>query len=101
MKPVTPGVFRSSYQVSSSSIHANQHVPREDLLRHLVPLPLLDFDFFLGGNHDFENTIAHIPGLDLAFDGFLDLVFVAGIGVQHVPVPLGPLRPAHPFRPRA
>src|SRR5690606_1048686 len=67
-------------------LHADEHIPGEDLALDSLSLPILDFDLFLGRNHDLEDPIAHVECLDTAFDGLLDLVFISRVRVQHVPL---------------
>lgn len=49
---------------------------------------MLDLDFVLGGDEDFEDFVGLAEGGDTLAQGFGDAGFVAGIGVDDVPTAL-------------
>ena len=72
-------------------LHPHQHVAGEDLRLHRVALAVPDLDLVLGRHHDLVDPVAQIERLDAGLDRLLDLVLVAGVGVQDVPLTFGRL----------
>jgi hypothetical protein len=73
-------VLRSAYH-----LHSDQNVARKGLSLNAVALTVADFDLFLGRNDDLIDTLAQIESIYTGFDGFLDFILIAGVGVQDVP----------------
>src|SRR2546426_9447075 len=69
--------------------HLDEHIAREHLLLHRVPLAVLDLDLFLGGHENLEDLVAHVHRVDAMLEVRLHLVLVARIRVDHVPAPAG------------
>src|SRR5690606_24878921 len=67
--------------------HLHQHVAGEDLAGHDPLLAVPEVDLFLGGDEDPEDLVLHPHRLHPALEIGLDLVLVAGIGVDDVPGP--------------
>src|ERR687885_400735 len=68
--------------------HLNQDIAWKDLLLHSATLAVFDFNFLLGGNDHAENLVLHLHRVDAMLQILLDLVLVARVGVNHVPVRL-------------
>src|SRR5439155_7392720 len=64
----------------------------EHLLLHRKTLAVLDLDLLLGRHEDLEDLVLHVQRGDAVLEVRLDLVLVAGIGVDDVPPPLALLR---------
>src|SRR4029450_6818991 len=68
-------------------VHADQQVAREDLAGDDLLLAALDLHDVFHGDHDLEDPLLHVHGGDAALEVGLDLVLVAGVGVDNAPVP--------------
>src|SRR5215212_3156153 len=68
-------------------VHADQQVAGEDLARDDLLLAALDLHDVFHGDHDLEDPLLHVHRGDAALEVGLDLVLVAGVGVDDVPVP--------------
>src|SRR5215213_6718927 len=68
-------------------VHADQQVAREDLAGDDLLLAALDLHDVFHGDHDLEDPLLHVHRGDAALEVGLDLVLVAGVGVDDVPVP--------------
>jgi hypothetical protein len=66
--------------------HLDEHVAREDLLLDRPPLAVLDLDLLLGGDHHLEDLVLDAHRLDAVLEVGLDLVLIAGVGVNDVPL---------------
>src|SRR5215207_9401603 len=71
--------------------HLDQDVARVDLLLDRMALPLANLDLILHGDEDLEDLVLHAHGLDAVLEVGLDLVLVAGVGVDDVPALVGAL----------
>ena len=69
-------------------VHADQDVAGDADAVDDLALSVLDLNDFLHRNLDFEDVIFHVQGLDAGLKVGLDAVFVAGVGVDDVPVTL-------------
>jgi hypothetical protein len=69
-------------------VHADQHVTGDADAVDDLALSVLDLNDFFHRNLDFEDVIFHVQGLDAGLKVGLDAVFVAGVGVDDVPVTL-------------
>ncbi len=69
-------------------VHPDQDVTRDADAVDDLALSVLDLNDFLHRNLDLEDVIFHVQGLDAGFKVGLDAVFVAGVGVDDVPVTL-------------
>src|SRR5918996_1175895 len=68
-------------------VHADQQVAGEDLAGDDLLLAALDLHDVFHGDHDLEDPLLHVHRGDAALEVGLDLVLVAGVGVDDVPVP--------------
>src|SRR5918999_4780166 len=68
-------------------VHADQQVAGEDLAGDDLLLAALDLHDVFHGDDDLEDLLLHVHRGDAALEVGLDLVLVAGIGVDDVPVP--------------
>src|SRR5215204_1683273 len=68
-------------------VHADEQVAGEDLARDDLLLAALDLHDVFHGDHDLEDPLLHVHRGDAALEVGLDLVLVAGVGVDDVPVP--------------
>src|SRR5215211_659889 len=68
-------------------VHADQQVAGEDLAGDDLLLAALDLHDVFHGNHDLEDPLLHVHRGDAALEVGLDLVLVARVGVDDVPVP--------------
>src|SRR5215203_1155671 len=68
-------------------VHADPQVAGEDLARDDLLLAALDLHDVFHGDHDLEDPLLHVHRGDAALEVGLDLVLVAGVGVDDVPVP--------------
>src|SRR5512132_245712 len=68
-------------------VHADQQVAWEDLAGDDLLLASLDLHDVFHGDDDLEDPLLHVHRGDAALEIGLDLVLVAGIGVDDVPVP--------------
>ena len=73
---------------SIRQVHADQDVAGNADAVDDLALGVLDLHDFFHGNLDFEDVIFHVQGLDAGLKVCLDAVFVAGVGVDDVPVTL-------------
>ena len=71
--------------------HLDQHVAGEDLAVHGLALAVLDLDLLLDRDEDLEDLVLHAHRLDAVLEVGLDLVLVARVGVDHVPLLRGAL----------
>src|SRR5919109_1927866 len=71
-------------------VHADQQVPGEDLAGDDLLLAALDLHDVFHGDDDLEDLLLHVHRGDAALEVRLDLVLVACVGVDHVPVPKAP-----------
>src|SRR5438034_298433 len=69
--------------------HLDEHIAREHLLLHRVPLAVLDLDLFLRRHQFLEGLVAHVHRVDAMLEVRLHLVFIARIRVDHIPAPAG------------
>ena len=69
--------------------HLDEDVARIDLLLDGVPLALADLDLVLHRDEHLEDLVLHAHRLDAVLEVRLDLVLVAGVGVDDVPALLG------------
>src|SRR6266511_4309261 len=68
-------------------VHADQQVAGEDLAGDDLLLAALDLHDVFHGDDDLEDLLLHVHRGDAALEVGLDLVLVARVGVDHVPVP--------------
>src|SRR5215207_3634112 len=68
-------------------VHADQQVAGEDLAGDDLLLAALDLHDVFHGDHDLEDPLLHVHRGDAALEVGLDLVLVARVGVDDVPVP--------------
>ena len=69
--------------------HFDQHVAGEELFFDGFFLAVMNFDLVLGGDQQLKHLVFQIHGFDPGGEGEGDFVFVAGVGVDNVPVSLG------------
>src|SRR5215218_8703621 len=67
-------------------VHADQQVAGKDLAGDDLLLAALDLHDVFHGDHDLEDPLLHVHRGDAALEVGLDLVLVAGVGVDDVPV---------------
>src|SRR5919201_79467 len=68
-------------------VHADQQVAGEDLAGDDLLLAALDLHDVFHGDDDLEDLLLHVHRGDAALEVRLELVLVARVGVDHVPVP--------------
>src|SRR6266849_4591037 len=69
--------------------HAHQDVAGEDSLLHVAALAVLDLDLVLHRDEHLQDLVLHVHGLDPLLEVLLDLLLVAGVRVDDVPLRLG------------
>src|SRR3989344_2111147 len=75
-----PGIFRED--------HVDKHIPRIDLFLYHGPLAVLHADLLFLGNGNAEYLIVHGERIHALFQIARHRVFVAGIGMNGIPMPL-------------
>src|ERR1700738_512353 len=68
--------------------HLDQDVTGEDPLLDVAALAVLDLDLILCWDQDLEDLVVHVHRVDPLLEVLLDLLLVAGVGVDHVPLRL-------------
>src|SRR5437660_3334034 len=66
--------------------HADKDVAGEDSLLDVTALAVLDLDLVLHGDEHLQDLVLHVHRLDPLLEVLLDLLFVPGVGVDHVPL---------------
>ena len=66
--------------------HLDEDVAGEHAALNGLALALAHFDFFFGGDYHVEDFVLHPHRLDPLLDGVPNLVFIAGIAVNDVPL---------------
>ena len=66
--------------------HADKHIAGEEFFFNGGFFALVDLDFFLGGDEDLVDKVLKTHGLNSGFEGDENAVFVAGLGVNDVPL---------------
>src|SRR5438105_5860678 len=66
--------------------HLDHDVARVNLLLHGAALTVFDLDLFLSGNDHLKDLVLDAHGLDAVLEVGLDLVLVARVRVNHVPL---------------
>ena len=69
--------------------HLDEHVAGEDFFLDGAFFTFADFDFFLGGDKDFVDVIGQAHRFNLGPEGVGGPGFVAGIGMNDVPLGVG------------
>lgn len=69
--------------------HFDQEITGEDFFANFGFFAVADDDFVLGGDHEFEELVGLAQSSDSLAKGFCDTGFVAGVGVDDVPVGRG------------
>src|SRR5205823_13938258 len=69
--------------------HPDQDVAREDSLLNMAALAVLDLDLVLHGDEHLQDLVLHVHRLDPLLEVLLDLLLMAGVRVDDVPLRLG------------
>ena len=85
-KPVTPGVLRMTYQRVVVEVAAHQQVAGEHLLLDDDLLAVLELDDVFHRDDDLVDALLHVHGRGAGLEVLLDLLLVARLGVDHVPL---------------
>ena len=86
-KPVTPERVAHDVPRLVVHVHLDEHVARKDFLRGDLALAVLELDFVFHRNEHAEDLLRHGHRVDAALEVGLDLVLVARVRVDHVPLP--------------